>query len=65
MKKLEMEYVPFIYTIIFYLMLCITFRKELRMLSLRLELLTFACAFLVIAVSRHNYDLNNKHGNFF
>ena len=35
MKKLEMEYAPFICTIIFYLMLCIIFRKELVMVSLR------------------------------
>ena len=40
MKKLEMEYGPFIYTIIMYLMLWIRFRKEL--VILRKELITFA-----------------------
>ena len=35
MKKLQMEYEPFICTIIFYLILCTRFRKELLMLSLR------------------------------
>ena len=34
MNKLEMEYRPFICTIIFYLTLCIRFRKEVLMLSL-------------------------------
>ena len=33
-KKLEMEYGPFICAIIFYLIFCIRFRKELLMLSL-------------------------------
>ena len=33
-KKLEMEYGPFISTIIFYLIFCIRFRKKLLMLSL-------------------------------
>ena len=41
-KKLEMEYGTFICTIIFYLTLCVRFRKELLMLSLLQELLTFA-----------------------
>ena len=45
MKKLEMEYRPFICIIIFYLILCIRFRKEFLMLSLYQELLTFACDF--------------------
>ena len=35
MKKLEMEYGPFICTIIFYLIVCIRFRRDLLMLSLR------------------------------
>ena len=42
MKNLEMEHVLFICAIIFYLILCIRLRKELLMLSLGLELLTFA-----------------------
>ena len=46
MKQLEMEYRPFIYTTIIYLMLCIKFRKELVISSLRLELYTFARDFL-------------------
>ena len=65
MNKLEMEYRPFICTIIFCLTLCIRFRKELHMLSLRQELLTSARDFLVIAVCTYNFDLNYKHGNFF
>ena len=36
------EYGPFIYTIIMYLMLWITFKKELVILRLRKELITFA-----------------------
>ena len=47
MKKLEMEYGPFIYAIIFYVMLCIRFRKEHLMLSLREEHLTFARDFFI------------------
>ena len=35
MKKLEMEHGSFICTITFHLMLCVRFRKELLMLSLR------------------------------
>ena len=42
MEKIEMEYGPFICTIICYLIICIRFRKELPMLSLPSELLTFA-----------------------
>ena len=38
MKKLEMEFG----TIIFFLILCLRFREELLILSLRYELLTFA-----------------------
>ena len=41
-----MEYGPFICTIIFYLILCIRFKKELLMLGLRQELPTFARDFL-------------------
>ena len=42
MKKLEVEYGPFICIIIFYLILCIRFRKEFLKLSLSEELLTFS-----------------------
>ena len=56
-KKLEMAYGSFICTIIFYLILCIRFRKELLMLSLRQELLTLARDFF----SYGSY----KHGDFF
>ena len=42
MERLEMEYGPFISMIIFYLILCIRFRKEFLMLGLCYELLTFA-----------------------
>ena len=56
-KKLEMEYGSFICTITFYLILCIRFRKELLMLSLRQELLTLARDFF----SYGSY----KYGDFF
>ena len=58
MKKLEMEYESFIFicTIIFYPILCIRFSKELLMLSLRSELVTFAYDFL--SYRSYNYDLN-------
>ena len=42
MKNLEIEYEPFISIVIFYPILCIRFKKELLMLRLREELLTFA-----------------------
>ena len=65
MKKLEMEYGPFICTIIFYLIVCIRFRRDLRMLSLREELLTFLLVtFLVIAFCRYNYHLPNTTISF-
>ena len=61
MKKLEIEYGPFICIIILYLILCIRFRKEFLMLSLLEKLLTFAHD----AVCRYNYDSNYKRSNFF
>ena len=64
MKKLEMKYGPFIYTI--YLMSWIRFRKELLCYVYDLEnFLHLFVTFLVIAVCRYNYDLNYKHDNFF
>ena len=35
MKKLEMKYGPLICTIVLYLILCIRFKKDILMLSLR------------------------------
>ena len=45
MEKTEMEYAPFACTIISYMILCVRFRKELLMLRLHQELLTFALDF--------------------
>ena len=60
MKKMKMEYEPFIYTIIFYLILCTKFRKEFLMLSLPEELLIFARNVFSYgsAICRYKYDLN-------
>ena len=41
MKKLEMKYGPLICTIVLYLILCIRFKKDILMLSLRWELPIF------------------------
>ena len=62
MKKIEMEYGLFICTIIFYLILCLRFRKEFLMSK---DFLHFLVTFSVIVVCRYNYDLNYKHGSFF
>ena len=64
MKKLEMEYGPFIYTIIMYLMFWIRFRKESVILRLRKELNTFArdlCSYN----SLQGHVLKYKHYSFF
>ena len=54
MKKLDMEYGSFIYTIITYLMLWLRFKKELVMLCYVKNFIRLLETYIVIAVCRYN-----------